>query len=109
MNVTLPIAAILATFVVARLRFKKGEKADSAPVVVPAPEEEEACETEFAAPEVTAGAVSEYVDAARPRQSERRILGLISLSLSLSLYPFSRPTRCSQDDADEDGVHDHRE
>ena len=105
MNVTLPIAAILATFVVARLRFKKGEKADSAPVVVPAPEEEEACETEFAAPEVTAGAVSEYVDAARPRQSERRILGLISLSL----YPFSRPTRCSQDDADEDGVHDHRE
>lgn len=73
MNVTLPIAAILATFVVARLRFKKGEKADSAPVVVPAPEEDEACETEFAAPEVTAGAVSEYVDAARPRQSERRI------------------------------------
>ena len=105
MNVTLPIAAILATFVVARLRFKKGEKADSAPVVVPAPEEEEACETEFAAPEGTAGAVSEYVDAARPRQSERR---WVDLTLTLTL-PFSRPTRCSQDDADEDGVHDHRE
>jgi len=71
----LAIASVLAT-IVAVARFKKAAKADSEPVVVPAPEEEEeACETEFDAPEVTAGAVSEYVVVARPRQSERRILG----------------------------------